>query len=84
MPGVKHHVFKKEVTGAPIKKRSMLVRPEAEAQMHVVPDAATDVGVAVDAKVVPVNCSSHVISPDCLRALYNLPAIDRAFHIMRS
>jgi hypothetical protein len=54
----------------------MIVRPEAEAQIHDVPDAAVaGIDVAVDAKVVPVNCSSHVISPDCLRALYNLPDI---------
>jgi hypothetical protein len=32
--------------------------------------------VSIDVKVVPLNCSSYVVDGDCIRALYNMPAMN--------
>jgi len=77
-PGVKHQIFKRSITTGSKQKRNMLVAPESEAIMLPHQDITfdADVGVAVDAKVIPLNCSNYVVDGDCIRAMYGLPDID--------
>jgi len=74
-PGVKHQIYRRQGSTATKQKRNMLAYPGAEA--NILPDlSSAGPDVSIDAKTIPLNCSSYVIDGDCIRALYGLPAID--------
>lgn len=68
-PGVKHGIYKRR--NVELQKRSM--RSNAIGPPPVGPGNPE---VGIDVKTVPINCSSYVIDGDCIRALYNLPALN--------
>jgi hypothetical protein len=63
-PGVKHHVYKRAESTAIGGISNLQTAP-----------IVSPLGV-IDVKTVPVNCSSYVVSADCIRALYQMPDLN--------
>jgi len=71
-PGVKHQVYKRSIS-----KRDDSTPPGGISNLITIPGPVTSgPSVNIDVKTIPKNCSSFAVSTDCIRALYELPALN--------
>lgn len=68
-PGVKDHVFKRKLEGGKKAKRAVATYGQAPYVSPVQASAHIDAAINI-------NCSNYVVSADCIRALYNMPALN--------